>query len=73
MEASEDAHRNARTLPSLPVFQRQFIDGVQALAAVQDLQEVQPTLAFRALKAGEQIIADDGAIAVATLMSGTPV
>ena len=54
-----------------PVSQGRFIDRVPTLAAVQDLQKVQPALAVGALETGEQIVADHRAIAIAPLVSGS--
>ncbi len=53
-----------------PVGQGHGIDRIQTLAAMQYFQEVHPALAVGALEAGEQVVADHGAITVTPLVSG---
>src|SRR5437660_5606329 len=53
-----------------PVGQGCFVDHVHTVRAVQHLQEVQPALAVGALEAGKQVVADHGAITIASLMAG---
>jgi hypothetical protein len=62
-------HQRRRQLLPLPIGQGRFVDGIVTLAALQDLQKVQPTLAGRALEIGEQVVANHCAITVLAAMA----
>ena len=60
-------HRRRQLLPP-PVRHGHLIDHIVGVRPPEDLQEVEPALAVGALEAGEQLVADVGAVAVVSLV-----
>src|SRR4051794_28799131 len=60
-ERVDDGH--GQLLPS-PVALRDLVDHIVGVRPTEDFQEIEPALALGALEAGEQVVADLGAVAV---------
>src|SRR5262249_58820462 len=70
---TEFVDQRRRQLLSSPIVLGRVVDGVNALISLQNLQEVEPTLAGRALEVSEPLVADGGTVTIVAVVAGTGV